>query len=430
VTPRAKDERCAEQSSMKIDSADDLKRLKYSFSRKISSAIRTKETPQSNKILQEAINGEAACLVNSALGRHRRRSTGIFFSGKIWADLLAGYAMDQGFKRIVDPACGTGDLLLAVGERIASRRGRRPFEVPELRGYELESDLAAIARTRLKALTSIQESDRWTASIVVQNSLSSNWKLKEGDLVLMNPPYHRQIAHSTSAIGTGLVSSAALFVESALEQIPIGGGIIALVPDVLRSGSNYRKLREILAESTQILLFDPVGRFSADADVDVSVLWIKKGGKANKRTVPIASKEVISSYFDVSVGSVVPHRTKMGGMARPYAHPGSVVSGTVVDQPTEIASYCANTVSGPLVLIRRTSSPKDRVRARGCVIASTAQILIENHLIVCKPKSGLLSDCARLMDVFNDAETSQWLNNEIRCRHLTVGVVRAIPYRI
>jgi hypothetical protein len=53
--------------------------------------------------------------------------------------------------------------------------------------------------------------------------------------------------------------------------------------------------------------------------------------------------------------------------------------------------------------------------------------VIENHMIVVKPKDGKVKTCKMLMKILQCQQTNDFLNNRIRLRHLTVGVVKDIP---
>jgi hypothetical protein len=55
-------------------------------------------------------------------------------------------------------------------------------------------------------------------------------------------------------------------------------------------------------------------------------------------------------------------------------------------------------------------------------------VAVENHLIVFLPKNNKLSECKRLLRVLKSRKTDQWLNNRIRCRHLTVRSLNELPW--
>ena len=84
----------------------------------------------------------------------------------------------------------------------------------------------------------------------------------------------------------------------------------------------------------------------------------------------------------------------------------------------------------PFVVIRRTSRPGHPYRATATVIAGKRPIAVENHLIVCEPKDGKLGTCRKLMKQLKTPAVNEFLNARIRCRHLTVGSVAAIPVQL
>ena len=84
----------------------------------------------------------------------------------------------------------------------------------------------------------------------------------------------------------------------------------------------------------------------------------------------------------------------------------------------------------PFVAIRRTSRPGHPYRATATIIAGKIPVAVENHLIVCEPKNGTLRTCRELMRQLKTEAVNEFLNARIRCRHLTVGSVAAIPFAV
>jgi hypothetical protein len=84
----------------------------------------------------------------------------------------------------------------------------------------------------------------------------------------------------------------------------------------------------------------------------------------------------------------------------------------------------------PFVVIRRTSRPGHPYRATATVIAGKRRIAVENHLIVCEPKERTLKNCRALLRQLKTEAVNKFLNKRIRCRHLTVGAVMAIPFKL
>ena len=82
----------------------------------------------------------------------------------------------------------------------------------------------------------------------------------------------------------------------------------------------------------------------------------------------------------------------------------------------------------PFVAIRRTSRPGHPYRAAATVIAGKKSVAVENHLIVCEPKAKTMRMCKKLMAQLQTQAVNTFLDDRIRCRHLTVGAVSAIPF--
>lgn len=397
------------------------------------------------------LNGHATDAVYSMLSLDARREHGIFFSGASWAQTLVTFTGNKRWKRFVDPSAGTGDLLLEICKSL-------PLETTlpktlkawrtRLVAVDLRASFVQIAWARIQALAihrhkmdndSVRQLDRaMPASFRSGDALTLNISLRSGDCIIMNPPYHRMEASPDSFVGTGQRSAAALHVERMLRIAPPGVGVVVLVPDVLRSGSSYKNFRNEVENRLKDARFKSLGRFGPAADVDVAVLTgitplrRKGSGKSTgrKKAQRKLSTNVVGGHFDVSVGAVVPHRTVEKGREFGYLTTKNAPRWGTVASPSERGTFEATTVMGPFVVVRRTSSPSDRQRAKATLVSCRQELLVENHLIVCKPISGTLKDCRRLVRVLRDARTTAWLNKRIRCRHLTVGAMQALPWNI
>jgi hypothetical protein len=53
-------------------------------------------------------------------------------------------------------------------------------------------------------------------------------------------------------------------------------------------------------------------------------------------------------------------------------------------------------------------------------------VAVDNHLLVLEPKAE--RGIEELVQVLRRPETTEWLNQRIRCRHLTVDAVNQIPW--
>lgn len=389
------------------------------------------------------LNGEVTRGVNNILGRDQRRSSGIFFSGETWAERVKAVLPKREYRRYVDPACGVGDLLLAVAAQLplqASLKGTLESWECSLRGIDIHEAFPALAWSRIQALAIHRHGlavstgnldikvGATSDSFSHADALRSPWLLDERDCIVMNPPFQQVDTPQWSTITSGKVTAAALFLEKAICTSPPGVDVVAIVPEVLRSGSRFIKLRRLLQETCLIHLFESAGRFSAEADIDVAVLAVTVGRShptytAGQQPEPTPA---LGDRCKVHVGSVVPHRLTHQAKKTRYLD----VPGAPQWQEVEVerfTDYVGRTFDPPFVVVRRTSSPGDKKRARATIVRGAGPVLVENHLLVLLPARRTLTECRRLVAILRDDRTDAWLNEELRCRHLTVGVVARIP---
>jgi hypothetical protein len=174
---------------------------------------------------------------------------------------------------------------------------------------------------------------------------------------------------------------------------------------------------------------DVWGRFNNKTDVDVFLLSGEIGENnlitAWHRAEDAAS--TISDHFEVRIGPLVAYRDPEEGTIYPYFYPKICPQWEVVREATEKRRFNGTALTPPFVVIKRTSSPSDRNRASATLINLREPVAIENHMIVVTPKDGRVNTCKKLMRVLQNQQTKDYLNERIRLRHLTVGVIKDIP---
>lgn len=399
--------------------------------------------------LHDVLNGHPAQAVNGILGRSRRRRQGIFFSGTRWASVIADALPVERCERIVDPACGIGDLLLATARQLPlgpTLDATLKAWAGRLAGVDLHGPFLALAWHRLQALAMerhglahprLRLTTECPASFRVANSLRERWELRAGDGLVMNPPFHAIAAPQGTINGAGRVTAALPFLERAIGHAPSGVHVVALVPEVLRSGSRYARLRDWLAQRCQQLRFEAHGLFSQEANIDVALLVAttraptlrpacSPTANAVRDPAAVVLARRLGDVCSVRVGAVVPHRTLKNAPRQPYVAVADVTPWEETT-PTRSVGYRASTHAPPFVVVRRTSGPKDKERVRATIVLGEAPILVENHLLVLTPNEHTVAACRELVVALKRPQTHAWLNERIRCRHLTVGAVREIP---
>jgi hypothetical protein len=404
-------------------------------------------SPEVAGAIEDYLGASTSRYLEALLSREERAADGVFFSGSRLATYVAGRVSSQvrDGATIGDPTCGAGDLLLAcllhaklkqsVAETVKDWSRR-------VAGLDINADFTDSARLRLLLLArKLQQSDRSALSELTLSGfdgircgdyLQDKEKFADLDVIVTNPPFGEVRLEVHCPWGKGKVQRAGLFLWEMIVSAKVGQHLVAVLPDVLRSGTRYAAWRKVVEEQCVIHDMQVFGKFDSKVDVDVFVIHIQKSNGECLRPMwdwtgvqPSSSK--VSDYFKVSVGPVVPHRHKGVGPWVPYL--------TVPDCPPfcEVKAKKKLRFSGtlhkpPFLVVRRTSSPSDRARALATIVRGKEPVAVENHLLVLKPRDGLLRTCSNLMAQLNDARTSQWMNVAIRCRHLTKRVVEQIPF--
>lgn len=134
------------------------------------------------------------------------KNTGATFTPAMLADFLAGKItvyMKKGKQRVLDPACGDGELLLSIGQRLSV--SKTDFEIV---GYDSNDQYLNLAKERmgsfglkninlvhddfLQAIDLTHEQLLFNFNPSIQSSLNNSF-----DIVIANPPYVR-----TQILGT------------------------------------------------------------------------------------------------------------------------------------------------------------------------------------------------------------------------------------
>ena len=215
---------------------------------------------------------------------------------------------------------------------------------------------------------------------------------------------------------------------------PTNARLLAILPDVLRSGSFQHYWRERVSDLAEIIAVRRYGIFDDTADVDVFLLNARRrlSTEAKIKRWPacgLTNESTVGDFFDVHVGRVVPHRDRKAGPVRRYIHPRNIPVWKEVGRISEKRRHEGLIYKPPFVVLRRTSRPGHPYRAAATVILGKAPVAVENHLIVCEPHDQSADTCRALMEQLHTQRVNDFLDQRIRCRHLTVGAVAAIPFQ-
>ena len=377
-----------------------------------------------------------------------RRKIGAFFSSsRLRSTALATYyAGDLAGSSIADPAMGAGDLLIEAAHRLPVETGLTATLQSWgriLYGRDIEPDFVRLAKARL-VLTAISRGAMPASGdhtrlgqvfpgIRVGDGLDFLETDRAFGHIVMNPPFAYRPAPSSADWSQGRTNTAAVFLAKAIEYAKPGTTITAILPDVIRTGSRYERLRSLVSDCLDVTGIEPYGQFDRWTDVDVFILKGVVVEHPHSRTTrpwwETKSGATVGDLFAVSVGTVVPHRDPESQPCRHYLRAKAIpLGGEFKVSGAEMRGFQKRTYSPPFVVVRRTSRPGDKSRGIGTLISGTGNALVENHLIVLEPKDGTIETCLQLVNLLESSLAKGWLDERIRCRHLTVAAIKEMPW--
>ncbi len=391
---------------------------------------------------------------NSELRRlipiEKLREAGAFFTGVPLALEALKYIVESldDNSIVLDPTCGAGELLLLCADNGPKNLNRsellKRWSTNYL-GRDLHGSFVDVAKLRL--LLSMAENngllDKVSTKDLVENRSNIVAKSIFDDVevigkathVVLNPPYTMIQSPDGFQWSSGKVNAAAVFLDTVIRAAKPNTRIAAILPDVLRSGSRYARWRGFVSTQCRVERIRRWGRFDEQTDVHVFMLdCIVKDTTIEKTIAPIEwvsspkSNRVVGDLFDVSVGSVVHYRDLHKGQWSPYLISKGLPVWEAVGVIQKSRRYLGRKVPPPFVVVRRVSRPEDTYRARPTMITGKREVAVDNHLIVLKPRKNTIKSCSELLAMLKDERTKEWLDQRIRCRHLTVGALKELPW--
>ena len=390
--------------------------------------------------LRPHLDGEVSRRLRTAVKLADLREISAFFTGEALAARLLSH-VPPGTYRYADPACGCGDLLLAASARLpvspSLEQTLRAWD-KRLVGRDAVADFARAARARLTLAAISRGAVRCPNAAGHAADLLTN--ISDGDgreldfdvdtAILLNPPYGRIRAPTECDWTSGLTTEAALFLDGVIDRAAAGVRIAAVLPEVIRAGSRYGRFRQTLTTRLAIDAIEPAGIFDALTDVDVFLLSGKVGGPTVGVDWPGASMApaTLADICDIRVGAVVANRDSHAGPWQDYVDAWNV--GT---QPTITAAqrrrFRGTVFTPPFVVVGRTNRPArdQRPRLRATIVVGDRPVALENHLLAFLPHTATLAACRTIAEMLQAPATTAYLDQRLRCRHLTVQAMRAIP---
>ncbi len=247
------------------------------------------------------------------------KSTGATFTPKALADFVAGKISDalgevsQPIK-VMDPACGDGSLLLAIGESLNAKQ----VNGYTLIGYDTNADYLHDARSNLRAakITSVElkNADFLLSDTSVGNDVdlfSQGEKPMElVDVVIANPPYVR-----TQVLGADRSQSIAEkynlkgkidlyhpFLISMTNSLKAGGIIGVITSNRYLTTKSGGQIRKFLLDNYEILEVIDLGDTKLFDAAVLPAIFI--GRKKSRKDQPVMSGKFARIYEDLESKAV------------------------------------------------------------------------------------------------------------------------------
>ena len=386
------------------------------------------------------VDGFAADELRRLVDIETRRKDGVFFTNSKLA-MKVFQLLKPDFNKqsvIYDPACGVGNLIISTYNFIQENKIRLNNK-EHLLGTDIHQEFIEAARLRCLINQLLYPVSTSSTSKVITSifsfsqadGLKSNEYYDKATHIIVNPPFNLVCTTENLAWSHGKVSSAALFIDKIVQNINPGTSIYAILPDVLRSGSRYEKWRQMVQQNCTTETAQLLGQFDKYADVDVFAIKLIKRKKTiffpQINTQPSISSKTVGDLFNVCVGTVVDNRDPHSGSNFKYIISKGLKGWTLQKDFPLSRKHGGKSFNSPFIVIKRTSRMGDTQRAVATIINIKDPVFVDNHLIILKPKSGKLRDCQHLLSTLKNKKTDNWLNEQIRCRHLTTKIVSKIP---
>lgn len=259
------------------------------------------------------------------MGDERRKLLAAYFTPPHIAEYTVSKLIECGFDpvhdTVLDPASGGAAFICPVARVMADTCLRSGMNLQDtllslvrrLYGLEIDEGLARLCKRLLlfELREELRAAEPMNPCIIVGDALRFSSPPGHFDLIIGNPPYGRTRLESTpeplaSIIVDKYVNRYAVFLKLAVDWVRPGGLVGYVIPTSFIGGPYYRKLREFLATSTEVLRIDLVDKrddLFFDAIQDICVLIMRKKGGGQPRRIDHKGPQVSLVKTDGSRGS-------------------------------------------------------------------------------------------------------------------------------
>lgn len=223
----------------------------------------------------------------------KRKSLGQYMTPREVSSLLFNSISIGEGDKVLDPAVGTGELLLAAQQR---------YPDAVYQGYDVDSEVLGYAASSVGT----QQKD-FLAARASGEIADESW-----DVVLANPPYFElklteERKRRYARITSGRPNIFSLFIYESIFTVKKGGYIGLIIPPSMNSGAFFAKLRGLILEETVIADLQVVSdaHMFSDAQTAVQVLVLRRKTDEERRQQLIPDSRYVFASANKKTGDML-----------------------------------------------------------------------------------------------------------------------------
>ena len=228
-------------------------------------------------------------LYQSLKSEGEKSKKGSYYTPKNIVDEIVSEYLNKNFK-VLDPACGTGQFLLAFASKISN---------PKMI-YGFDNDHIAVKIARINLILKFKNK-KFTPNIFEQDSLLNKKEefLKSFDLIATNPPwgahFTKKQKHTLKSIYPNIKSfeSASYFIAVSKDYLKENGIMSFILPISILNVKIHEDIRKLILASTKILKIIDFNKIFKNVFTDVIRIDMQKKSKQTNNQIIINNKTKI-----------------------------------------------------------------------------------------------------------------------------------------
>lgn len=224
-------------------------------------------------------------------------------------------------KRILDPACGSGQFIIALLEKLKTiylsfgitKKEAYVYALDNIYGYDIDETALKITAFNLKKITGIDFNFHLAKhDFIYKDNLQFNQnKLDENtfDIVIGNPPWGSSLTNEEKKYyrnnyysGKSGINTFTLFIERSLEVLEGEGSLAFLIPEAFLNIKAHKNCRELILHNSYISNITVWGdQFKKVYAPAVSIILSKNSSFKKENSITITNKSKNRSYSNLFI---------------------------------------------------------------------------------------------------------------------------------